>query len=62
MVLVLNGNQVYILREVLALSTEQELRAIPRRLSDQRPDIEGLSSADAEGNDDFDEYADEKSD
>ena len=62
MVLLLNGNWEYILREVLALSTEQELRAVPKQLSDQRPDIQGLPSADAEGNNNFDQYADEKSD
>ncbi|CAN0032778.1 unnamed protein product, partial [Sphacelaria rigidula] len=54
MVLFLHGNHEYIPVKVPALSTEQALQAVPRRLSDPRPEIEGLSSANAERDDDFD--------
>ena len=62
MVLFLNGNQEYIPQEVPALSTEQALQAVLKRLSEPRPEIERLSSADAEQDNDFDEYAVEMSD
>ena len=60
-VLFLNGNQEYVPQEVPALSTEQALQVVPKRLSDPRPEIEDLSSTDTEQDNDFDEYAVEMS-
>ena len=56
-VLFLNGNQEHIPQEVPALSTQQALQAVPKRLSDPRSETEGLSSTDKEQDNNLDEYA-----
>ena len=61
MVLFLNGNQKYIPQEVLALSAEQALQAVHKRLSDPRPEIQGLPSANTKQDNNFDECAVEMS-
>ena len=61
MVLFNDGNHEYIPQEVLALSTEQALQAVLKRLSDPKPETDGLSSAGVEQDNDFDEYAVEMS-
>ena len=57
MVLFLNGNQEHIPQEVPALSTQQAVQAVPKRLSDPRSETECLSSTDKEKDNNLDEYA-----
>ena len=45
-----------------ALSTQQALQAVPKRLSDLRSETEGLYSTDKEQDNNLDEYAAEMDD
>lgn len=59
MVLFLNGNQDYIPIEVPALSTEQALQAVPRRLSNPTAEVVALSVGEGKDDDTCDEYEEE---
>ena len=61
MVLFLNGNQDYFPIEVPALSSEQALQEVPRRLSNPTAEVEALSAGEAKDNDCDDEYEGESS-
>ena len=55
-------NQDRIPQEMPALSTQQALQAVPKRLSDLRSETEGLYSTDKEQDNNLDEYAAEMDD
>ena len=59
MVLFLNGNQEHMPTEVPALSTEQGLEAVPKRLSNPRKEAESLSLGQVVQDDNGDDYAEE---
>ena len=61
MVLFLNGNQDHIPIEVPALSAEQALQAVPRRLSNPTAEVVALSAGGEKDDDACDEYEGESS-
>ena len=59
MVLFLNGNQEHVPTEVPAMSTEQGLQAVPKRLSNPSKEAESLSVGEVVQDDNGDDYAEE---